>query len=80
MLTDAASGVLERELTAPQLQREVWPTSAHAHWHYAGFEQDMQYAPRVCTLVLFIICCTFCTLLVLNVVWSLIQGLQICKV
>ena len=25
-----------------------------------------------------IVCCTFCTLLVLNVVWSLIQGLQIC--
>ena len=26
-----------------------------------------------------VVCCTFCTLLVLNVVWSLIQGLQICK-
>ena len=23
--------------------------------------------------------CTFCAMLVLNVVWSLIQGLQICK-
>ena len=26
-----------------------------------------------------VVCCTFCTLLVLNVVWSLIQGIQICK-
>ena len=26
-----------------------------------------------------VVCCTFCTLLVLNVVWPLIQGLQICK-
>ena len=24
------------------------------------------------------VCCNFCTLLVLNVVWSLIQGFQIC--
>ena len=39
-----------------QLQREAWPTSAHAHWHSTqdSLEQDMQYAPRVCTLVLFI--------------------------
>ena len=26
-----------------------------------------------------VVCCIFCTLLVLNVVWSLIQGFQICK-
>ena len=26
-----------------------------------------------------VVCGTFCTMLVLNVVWSLIQGLQICK-
>ena len=26
-----------------------------------------------------VVCCSFCTLLVLNVVWLLIQGLQICK-
>ena len=26
-----------------------------------------------------VVCSTFCTMLVLNMVWSLIQGLQICK-
>ena len=35
----------------------------------------------ICTIIFdtVIACCTFCTLLVLNVVWPLIQGLQICK-
>ena len=32
-----------------ELQRGAWPISAHAHWH------NVQYAPRVCTLVLFIL-------------------------
>ena len=53
-----------------QLQREAWPTSAHAHWHstqdlskthnprclFIYSASMMQYAPRVCTLVLFIMC------------------------
>ena len=35
------------------------------------------YAPFDADAV--VVCYTFCTLLILNVVWSLIQGLQICK-
>ena len=43
---------MERELTAPrmQLQREAWPISVHAYWY-----NYVQYAPRVCTSVLFIV-------------------------
>ena len=40
---------------ALELQREAWPISAHAHWH--SKTRDGQHAPRVCTLVLFIINC-----------------------
>ena len=33
--------------------REAWSISAHAHWYNTqDSTQDMQYAPRVCTLVL----------------------------
>ena len=61
MPTDAASPCWSENWQhhALQLQRGAWPISAHAHWH------NVQYAPRVCTLVLFIYCVTVLFILTL---------------
>ena len=59
MLTDASLARCGARTDSTTQLREAWPISAHAHWHSTqDSTQDMQYAPRVCTLVLFIMYCT----------------------